>query len=76
MKKKGEHVNHLRVVLQVLKEHQLFSKYSKCELLLSSVAFLSHIISSESVEVDRRKTEAVKNWPTPLASRILGVYLV
>ena len=48
---------HLRVVLQTLKEHQLFSKYSKCEFWLRSVTFLGHIICSEGVEVDPRKME-------------------
>ena len=37
---KGEHMGHLRVVLQVLKEHQLFAEYNKCEFWLKLVAFL------------------------------------
>ena len=59
-------MDHLRVMLQVLKKNQLFSKYRKCEFWLRSVAFLAHIISSEGLEVDPRKTEAVKNYPRPL----------
>ena len=53
-------------MLQVLKENQLFSKYSKCEFWLRSVTFLGHIISSERVEVDPRKIEEVKNFPRTL----------
>ena len=54
-KNKGDHMHHLRVVLQVPKENHLFSKYNKCEFWLMSVAFLGHIISSEGVEVCPRK---------------------
>ena len=56
LKNEGEHMDHLRVVSQVLKEHQLFLKYGKCEFLFRSVAFLGHIIFSEGVEVYPRKT--------------------
>ena len=59
-KNEGEHMEHLRVVLQVLKENQLFAKYGKCEFWWRSVAFLGHIISSDGVKVDSRKIEAVK----------------
>ena len=59
-------MDHLRVVLQVLKENKLFAKYNICEFWLRSVTFYSHIISSEGVELDQRKTEAVKNCPRPL----------
>ena len=45
----------------MLKENQLFSKYSKFEFWLRSVAFLGHIIFREGVEVDPRKTEVAKN---------------
>ncbi|XP_069147980.1 uncharacterized protein [Solanum lycopersicum] len=74
-KNEGDHMDHLRVVLQVLKENQLFGKYRKCEFWLSSVAFLSHIISSEGVEIDPRKTETVKNWPRPLTPTDIRSFL-
>ena len=60
-------MDHLRVVLQVLKEHQLFAKYINYEFCLRSVEFFGHVISSEGVEGDPKKNEAVKNWPRPLA---------
>ena len=63
---KNDHMNNLRLVLQVPKEHQLFDKYSKCDFCLSLVTFLCHIISSEGIELDPRKMEMVKNWPRPL----------
>ena len=59
-------MNHLRMMSQVLKENQLFSKYSKCEFLLRSVVFFGHIISTEGFEIIPTKTEAVKNWPRRL----------
>ena len=59
-------MGHLRVVLQVLEEHLLFPKYSKCEFSLRSVAFHCNIISSEGIEVNPRKIEVVMNCPTPL----------
>ena len=62
-KDEGEHMDHLRVVLQVLKKSQIFAKFRKCEFWLMSVAFLGHIISSEGVEVDPRKIEVVKYCP-------------
>ena len=64
-KNEDDHMGHLRVVLQTLKEHQLYAKYSKCEFLWRSVTFLGHIISSEGVEVEPSKTEEVTNYPRP-----------
>ena len=56
-----EHSDHLRTVLQTLRDHKLFAKFSKCEFWLRSVAFLGHIISSEGIRVDPQKTEAIRN---------------
>ena len=74
-KNESEHMNHFRVVLQVLKENQLFSKYSKCEFFLTLVAFIDHIISSKGVEVDPNKIEAVKNWTRPLTPTKIRSFL-
>ena len=59
-------MSHFIVILHVLMENQLFSKYSKCEFRLRSVAFLGYIIYNEEVEVDPRKIEAFKNCTTLL----------
>ena len=70
-------MGHLRLIMQVLKEHQLFGKFSKCEFWLRSIAFLGHVFSSEGIEVDPKKMKAVKNWhrgitPTDIRS-LLGL---
>ena len=55
------HFDHLQTVLQTLRNHKLFAKFSKCEFWVRSVAFLGYIISFEGIRVDPQKTEAVRN---------------
>ncbi|KAH0729809.1 hypothetical protein KY289_000997 [Solanum tuberosum] len=62
----NEHVDHLRIVLQVFKDYQLFEKFSKCEFWLRSVAFLGHIVFNKGIEVDHKKMDVVKSLPRPL----------
>jgi hypothetical protein len=60
-----EHEQHLRVVLEKLRTHILYAKFSKCEFWLEKVAFLGHILTAEGVAVDPEKVEAVSNWQQP-----------
>jgi hypothetical protein len=46
-----EHEEHLHQVLQMLRDHRLYAKLSKCEFWLEQVAFLGHIISKGSISV-------------------------
>ena len=39
-KDEEEHEEHLRLVLEKLREHQLYAKFSKCEFWLKEVGFL------------------------------------
>ena len=48
-KNKEEHKEHLRLVLEKLREHQLYAKFSKCESWLKEVGFLGHVISREGI---------------------------
>ena len=57
-----EHEHHLRIVLEKLRAHKLYAKFSKCEFFLKKVAFLGHILTAEGVAVDPKKVEAVSNW--------------
>ncbi|XP_075515721.1 uncharacterized protein LOC142550531 [Primulina tabacum] len=58
---KKQHEEHLKLVLQTLKEAQLYAKFSKCEFWLDRVLFLGHVISAQGVSVDPSKVEAVIN---------------
>ena len=57
-----EHEIHLGLVLQTLRQHQLYAKFSKCEFWLSRVGFLGHVVSADSIYVDPQKVEAVEIW--------------
>jgi hypothetical protein len=47
-----EHENHLRMVLQVLREHQLYAKLSKCSFYQNKIHYSRHIISEKGISVD------------------------
>ncbi|XP_017423559.1 uncharacterized protein LOC108332764 [Vigna angularis] len=60
-----EHEEHLRVVLGVLKEKELYAKLSKCEFWMKSEQFLGHVVSAEGISVDPTKVRAVLEWASP-----------
>jgi hypothetical protein len=64
-KSEEEHKQHLRMVLQVLRDHKLYAKLSKCIFYQKMIHYLGHIISVEGIEVHPEKIEDVRGWPTP-----------
>ncbi|GKC23204.1 retrotransposon protein, putative, ty3-gypsy subclass, partial [Tanacetum coccineum] len=64
-KTQEEHVEHLRLVLELLKKVKLYAKFSKYEFWLREVQFLGHVINGNGIHVDPSKIEAVKNWKAP-----------
>ncbi|GKA16424.1 putative reverse transcriptase domain-containing protein [Tanacetum coccineum] len=60
-----EHVEYLRLVLELLKKEKLYAKFSKCEFWLKEVQFLGHVINGNGIHVDPSKIEVVKNWKDP-----------
>ena len=60
-----EHEQHLKIVLQTLREKKLYAKHSKCDFWLKEVSFLGHIVSGEGIRVYPVKIEAVVNWKPP-----------
>jgi hypothetical protein len=64
-KTREEHEEHLRMVLQVLREHQLYAKFIKCDFFQKEIQYLGHVISAEGVAVDPKKIKAIMDWPAP-----------
>ncbi|KAG8492988.1 hypothetical protein CXB51_010206 [Gossypium anomalum] len=60
-----EHAEHLRLVLQILRDMQLYAKFSKCEFWLREVSFLGHVVSASGIRVDPRKILAILDWKPP-----------
>ena len=64
-KNEEEHEEHLRLVLQKLRENQLYVKFSKCEFWLDEVSFLGHVITNGGIAVDQGKVRDVLKWEPP-----------
>ncbi|KAL0551449.1 hypothetical protein IC582_010537 [Cucumis melo] len=64
-KTEAEHEEHLRMVLQTLRDNKLYAKFSKCEFWLKQVSFMGHVVSKAGVSVDPAKVEAVTGWTRP-----------
>jgi hypothetical protein len=64
-KSDSDHEEHLRLVLQKLRDDQLYAKYSKCEFWIGEVPFLGHIISNGGIAVDPAKVKEIMEWRVP-----------
>jgi hypothetical protein len=74
-KTKEDHANHMCVVLQRLRDHRLYAKFSKCEFWLDFVKFLGYTISSEGISVDPTKIQEVMDWKPPTSVHQIRSFL-
>ena len=65
----------MRIVLQALKEHQLYAKSSKCKFLLIEVKFLGHVVLASGISVDSKKVEEVVSWERPKSIFEIHIFL-
>ncbi|MES9881486.1 MAG: reverse transcriptase family protein [Sedimenticola sp.] len=70
-----EHIQHLDLVFQKLREAKLTLKGEKCHFALDKVIYLGHVLSKDGIEVDSSKTEAVRSFPTPKTQRDVRRFL-
>jgi hypothetical protein len=70
-----DHLQHLRQVLRILSDNQLYVKLSKCQFGVLTVGYLGHLISAEGVAVDPAKIQAVQNWPIPATPKDVRGFL-
>jgi hypothetical protein len=70
-----EHKEHLKTVLNVLRQRKLFAKLKKCEFWLQDVSFLGHLVSKDGLAVDPKKIEATVEWEWPTNAREICSFL-
>ena len=71
----ADHLKHVKAVFQLLRQHHLCVKRSKCSFGASSVGYLGHIISENGVAMDPTKVATVEAWPRPRTVRALRGFL-
>ena len=60
-----EHLEHLKLVFDVLRKEKFYVRVDKCAWMKPELFYLGHIISADGVRMDPAKVEAIKNWPQP-----------
>ena len=64
-KSEEEHEENLKIVLQELREHQLYAKFSKCDFFKDKIQYLCHVVTKEGIFVDLEKIKEIEEWPVP-----------
>jgi hypothetical protein len=74
-KSQEEHIEHLKIVLNIFRVHDLKAKISKCQFEQSQIEYLGHIISGKGVATDPSKIQDILNWPVPQCIKQLRGFL-
>ncbi|GJY28687.1 retrotransposon protein, putative, ty3-gypsy subclass [Tanacetum coccineum] len=64
-KTREEHEDHLRILLERLRQKKLYAKLFKCDFWLGQVAFFGHILSADGITIDHAKVKVITKWPRP-----------
>ncbi|KAM0712543.1 hypothetical protein Q7P37_011640 [Cladosporium fusiforme] len=70
-----DHVQHVRKVLQALKDADMRIKPEKTEFHKSEIKFLGYVVSREGLKMDKGKIEAVTSWPKPTTVKEVQSFL-
>jgi hypothetical protein len=70
-----EHETHVRLVLELLREHSLFCNLEKCQFNMPSVNYLGYVISPEGIFMDESKIKSILDWPTPTTPKQIKSFL-
>ncbi len=69
------HRSHVHKVLEKLNERALYVKKSKSRFKTKEIKFLDYVIQSEQIEKNSKKTNAVRNWPSPKQVKEVQAFL-
>ena len=70
-----EHLEHLKLVFELLRKHALYAKESKCKFFQMEIHYLGHVISADGLRMDQDKVDAIVRWPHPKNLEELQIFL-
>src|ERR1700680_3323647 len=70
-----EHLHHLELVFNRLREHKLYAKLEKCSFMQNQIKFLGHLVSADGIRVNPEKVKAITDWPIPKNAKDIRAFL-
>ena len=64
-----EHLEHLSIIFDKLRQHKLKLKLKKCGFLKLETNYLGFVISEDGIQPDQKKVEAIRGLPAPTCVR-------
>ena len=71
----AEHVQHVRTILAILREHKLYAKIQKCEFNRPEMTFVGYLVSQAGIGMDPAKVSAILDWPVPSSVKEVQSFL-
>ena len=71
----AEHDKHVHLVLEKLQAYGLYTKLSKCDFDKEQVDFLSYVVSTDGVSMEKDQVATIQDWPVPTSIQELQVFL-
>ncbi|QRW07203.1 Retrotransposable element Tf2 protein [Ceratobasidium sp. AG-Ba] len=73
--KEEDHAEHVKEVLKILRENNLYAKLSKCEFFVKKVIFLGLVITPEGISMEEEKIKAIMEWGAPRKIKEVQAFL-
>ncbi|QRV83882.1 Retrotransposable element Tf2 protein [Ceratobasidium sp. AG-Ba] len=73
--KEEDHAEHVKEVLKILRENNLYAKLSKCEFFVKEVIFLGLVITPEGISMEEEKIKAIMEWSAPRKIKEVQAFL-
>ncbi|QRV80264.1 Retrotransposable element Tf2 protein [Ceratobasidium sp. AG-Ba] len=73
--KEEDHAEHVKEVLKILRENNLYAKLSKCKFFVKEVIFLGLVITPEGISMEEEKIKAIMEWGAPRKIKEVQAFL-
>ena len=70
-----EHLQHIKTILQTMRENQIYAKKKKCFFMQTEIPYLGHLVSEKGIRMDPEKIETIKEWPEIKSIKQLRAFL-
>ena len=70
-----EHVNHVRIVFDILRKEKLYLGPNKMQFFAEELKILGHVIDNKGISMDPHKVDKVLNWKSPTNKELLRSFI-